>query len=341
MVYVPGYGYVPDDYTPGKPTAGPKPRDTGQGTPAPRTPAPTTTPVAPSASRWRAALLPGYQAPGQQPAVTPSAAYQTTPSGAFQFDSSVAAISTGVTDSSGNPIADIYFYQQPVGTYTPGQFYGADRAQQDINSAGSLYTSATIGEALASYWNDPVANAKIVEASRTYYSGYSNWDPQWSEGFWQDIVNIAASTGAHPGTILDKILSGEITPPTDSSSSSSGGYGSYGGGGYGGGGGSGSQQISLTNPTAARGLLLQTMQSVLGRNPTEQEYKDFITTLNDYEQSNPQKAEVDGDSVTYSGGVDPGVIAQEFAQNAEDYKSSQARQYFNTFMQALGGAANG
>lgn len=334
MVYVPGYGYVPDDYTPGKAPAGPKPVDRGQ---APRVPQQTQT-----EGGWREQLLPGYQKPGQQPAVAPTGGYSTTANGTFQFnqDYGGAAASTGITSVDGTPLADIYFYQQPVGTYTPGTFYGADRTEREIGAAGTLYTSSTIGEALASYWNDPIANAKIVEASREYYKAYSNWNPQWSEGFWSDIVNIAASTGAHPGTILDKILSGEVTPPTDSSSSSSGGYGSYGGGGYGG-GGSGSQQISLTNPTAARGLLLQTMQSVLGRNPTEQEYKDFITTLNDYERSNPQTAEVDGDSVTYSGGVDPGVIAQEFAQNAEDYKSSQARQYFNTFMQALGGASGG
>lgn len=330
MAYVPGYGYVPDNFTPGiaDPSA-PKPLDTGQ---TPRV-------APPPPGRWQEALLPGYQKPGQQPAVAPTKTFATTTAGTFMYDPDLTGTAevTGITSVDGTPIADIYFYRQPVGTYIPGTFYNADRTQREIGTAGTLYTSSTIGEALASYWNDPIANAKIVEASREYYKAYSNWNPQWSEGFWSDIVNIAASTGAHPGTILDKIMSGEITPPTDTSSSS-GGY--SGGGGYGG-GGSGSQQISLTNPTAARGLLLQTMQSVLGRNPTEREYKDFITTLNDYEQSNPQKAEVDGDSVTYSGGVDPGVIAQEFAQNAEDYKSSQARQYFNTFMQALGGAANG
>lgn len=121
---------------------------------------------------------------------------------------------------------------------------------------------------------------------------------------------------------------------------SSGGYSGYGGGSYGGGGG-GSATIQLTNPTSARGLLMQTMQSVLGRNPTNQEYRDFLTTLNEYETASPKTVTVDGDTAVYEGGVDPSVIAMDFTKNAEDYKSSQARGYFNTMMQALGGAANG
>lgn len=124
-------------------------------------------------------------------------------------------------------------------------------------------------------------------------------------------------------------------------SSSSGGYSGYGGGSYGGGGGGGSATVQLTNPTSARGLLMQTMQSVLGRSPTDREYREFLATLNEYETSSPKTVTVDGDTATYEGGVDPSVIAMDFTKNAEDYKSSQARGYFNTMMQALGGAAGG
>lgn len=128
----------------------------------------------------------------------------------------------------------------------------------------------------------------------------------------------------------------------DGGSSPSGGspYGGGGGGGYGG-GGSGGGSVSLTNPTNARGLLLQTMQGVLGRNPTEKEYKEFLKSLNEWESNNPVTVTQDGDNVVQSGGVDPGQIALDYAQGREDYKNQQAQGYYNMFMQALAGSSPG
>jgi hypothetical protein len=126
--------------------------------------------------------------------------------------------------------------------------------------------------------------------------------------------------------------------PDGSSPSSSGGGG---GGGYSGGGGGGGGQVSLTNPSSARGLLLQTMQSVLGRNPTDREYKGFLKTLTETEMANPNTVGVEGDVVVQSGGTDPGVLALEFAQSAEDYKATQANKFYNVFMGALAGGSGG
>lgn len=151
-----------------------------------------------------------------------------------------------------------------------------------------------------------------------------------------DVRDFFASS---PSISPNSILFGEPPGGYEGATSSSGsGSGSYGGdGGYGGGGGGG--QVSLTNPTSARGLLLQTMQNVLGRNPTDNEYKTFLQVLNEAEMANPQTVSVEGDTVVGSGGTDPGVLALEFAQDQEDYKERQGDMYFETFMRALAGGA--
>lgn len=112
-----------------------------------------------------------------------------------------------------------------------------------------------------------------------------------------------------------------------------------GGGGYGGGGGGGAGQVSLTNPTSAKGLLMQTMQQALGRNPTQKEYSQFLKILNEAEMANPQTVSVEGDTVVASGGIDPGVLALEFAQDQDDWQERQNDQYFQVFMQSLAGGA--
>jgi hypothetical protein len=50
---------------------------------------------------------------------------------------------------------------------------------------------------------------------------------------------------------------------------------------------------------------------------------------------------VEGDVVVQSGGTDPGVLALEFAQSAEDYKATQANKFYNVFMGALAGGSGG
>ena len=138
-----------------------------------------------------------------------------------------------------------------------------------------------------------------------------------------DLLAEDVATGYMPPSLFDG-------PAVDTASS---GSSSYGGGGGGGG------QVSLTNPTSAKGLLMQTMQQALGRNPTQNEYSQFLKILNEAEMANPQTVSVEGDTVVGSGGVDPGVLALEFAQDQEDYRERQGDQYFQVFMQSLAGGA--
>ena len=82
---------------------------------------------------------------------------------------------------------------------------------------------------------------------------------------------------------------------------------------------------------------MQTMQGVLGRNPSRQEYSQFVKILNEAEMANPNTASFEGGMAVGSGGVDPGVLALEFAQDQEDFTERQGDRYFRTFMQALAG----
>ena len=148
------------------------------------------------------------------------------------------------------------------------------------------------------------------------------------------LAEIAYNLGMSPSEGRDGSGPAASSGPTYSPP----GGGSYGGGSGGGGGGG---QVSLTNPTSARTLLLQTMQGVLGRNPTNREYKGFLDTLTQTEMANPQTVDVQGDLVVQSGGTDPGSLALEFAQSADDYKSTQANKFYNAFMGALGGNLGG
>lgn len=121
---------------------------------------------------------------------------------------------------------------------------------------------------------------------------------------------------------------------------SGGGYRSYGGGGYGGGGGGGtSERIDLTSYSGAQSLLTQFMQAAVGRNPKPGEVSKFLELLQGYQQNNPMVASADGNTVTQSGGIDPGVVAQEFVEGLPDYTEQQADRYYRTFMSALLGGA--
>lgn len=144
-----------------------------------------------------------------------------------------------------------------------------------------------------------------------------------------DLLLEDTQTGYMPPNLFDRSL--DLSASSGSSS-----YSSYGGGGYGGGGGGGGGSVSLTNPTSARGLLMQTMQGVLGRNPTEREYKQFLEALNQAEMGAPRTVDFEGDLAVQSGGVDPGMVAMEYVQGLEEFDSAEGQRAFGAFMQVLG-----
>jgi hypothetical protein len=158
----------------------------------------------------------------------------------------------------------------------------------------------------------------------------------WSEAVGTAYALQGRGENVTPWSVLTrKYFSTSGDPMDPGAGPGGGGYRSYGGGG--GGGGGSSSSVSLTDPTSARGLLMQTMQGILGRDPTNNEYKNFLKVLNEAEMANPRSVELEGDVAVQSGGIDPGVLALEFAQDQEDFAERQGDQFFRTFMQALAG----
>ena len=245
-------------------------------------------------------------------------------------------------------------YQRPEGVPVsrvpmPGGVYGSQRMGFNPDAwerfpYGVRYTSATAGTAS---WTD------LTPAYRSYIDSlakHPNIGSRTSTGrmLWERMNTLSADRLAQGENVSAQMLIAELAGSVGLSADlgfaaeqfagvQSGSGPSYGGGGYGGGGGGGGGSVSLTNPTSARGLLMQTMQSVLGRNPTNDEYKTFLQVLNEAEMANPNTASFEGGMAVGSGGVDPGVLALEFAQDQEDFTERQGDRYFRTFMQALAG----
>jgi hypothetical protein len=161
---------------------------------------------------------------------------------------------------------------------------------------------------------------------------------------WERISRLAAERTemgdpASPQQIAAELANSlGVAPPggSDSSLLDSRSTNSSGGGGYSGGGGGGGGSVALTNPSSARGLLMQTMQGALGRIPTDAEYRLFIKTLNEAEMDAPRTVDVEGDLAVQSGGVDPGVVAMDFVEGLPEFNSAAGQRTFDSFMQVLG-----
>jgi hypothetical protein len=161
----------------------------------------------------------------------------------------------------------------------------------------------------------------------------------WAEAVGASYAVSGRGETITPWSILSqKYLNPFSAAPAVAATSTSGGYTSYGGGGggYGGGGGASMGSVSLTDPTSARGLLLQTMRSVLGRNPNDQEYRQFIKALEQAEMAAPRTVTVEGDVAVQSGGVDPGMVAMEYVEGLEEFNSAAGQRTLDAFMQVLG-----
>lgn len=95
------------------------------------------------------------------------------------------------------------------------------------------------------------------------------------------------------------------------------------------------EQVNLTNPMTARGLLDNALGSYLGRMPTRQEYKSFLRALNMGEEAAPTINETTtrssgGGSVQRvtskgrtEGGFDQRQFATEYAKGQEEYAETQ------------------
>lgn len=178
---------------------------------------------------------------------------------------------------------------------------------------------------------------KIAKSIHPLKGGRSIWEESVAASA------IASQRGEYvsPYAILRKrYLSDDATETRDGEGPTSRSYSRGGGGGYGGGGGATSQRIDLASPSQAQALLTQFMQASVGRDPKASEVRKFVDLLQEYQRNNPTVVSAEGSTVTQTGGIDAGMVAQEFVETLPDYTESQADRYYRTFMQALlGGAA--
>lgn len=151
--------------------------------------------------------------------------------------------------------------------------------------------------------------------------------------FREQFPEYATSTGffqTAPGEIPGLYTTGPV-PDIVASGGSSGGYG----GGYGGGGST--QTIDLFSPDSARGLLLRTMQSALGRDPSADEINAFTEALNEAQKASPVTVTSDGSTTTRSGGMEPDLFAADWVKAQDEYKSVQGNMYYDALISALTG----
>ena len=200
------------------------------------------------------------------------------------------------------------------GAYGAGQIPSQANATWQGIPAGNF--STTVGDLQANFWKDPATQSLVMRAVSNYY-GYEVKNLSYGAGFIKDAAQIASASGDSAWDIIRGFSSGAY-----GSGSSGGGPGSGGGGG---GGGGTTSRVTLTNEDQAKALLDRAMTEALGRGSTEKERADFLKSLNAAERNNPYVQSISGSTVTTTGGVDPTVQAQEYAeaqQGSAEFKAA-------------------
>jgi len=289
-----------------------------------------------SNSRYASGRIPAPVDDGSQRGAAADAAGETTADPVVSY--TLPKVTTGVAF----PLSGYGGFGE-LGGYAYGQRLGNNPDAREAFPYGVVFrtekdATASFYELTPEYqrWLDNLAENPLIGTSAS--SGRMLWERITGLSAERTSMGRPASPQQIAAEIANNVglspLEGRTEDIDWSGSSSSGSY-SGGGGGYGGGGGGGGS-VSLTNPTSARGLLMQTMQSVLGRNPTNSEYKTFLKALNEAEMSNPQTVGFQDGMAVGSGGVDPGVVALDYVEGLEEFKSAAGQRTLDAFMQVLG-----
>jgi hypothetical protein len=215
-------------------------------------------------------------------------------------------------------------------------------------SAADAYSTVNPADPRNSKWNIPMTKEDAIDMwdsgdfspeLQDYLNAVAKSQHPMKKGktLWAEAVGTSYAVSGRgenltPWSILSqKYLNPFSAAPAVTEAATSGGY-SYGGGGGSASGGT----VSLTDPTSARGLLMQTMQNALGRNPTDQEYSQFIKALNQAEMGAPQTVGFEDGLTVQSGGVNPSMVAMEYVEGLEEFDSAAGQRTLDAFMQVLG-----
>ncbi len=109
-----------------------------------------------------------------------------------------------------------------------------------------------------------------------------------------------------------------------------------------------SRDVNLTDPTAAKQMLIQTLQSSLGRNPSASEYQAFLSSIHAAERANPTITtrsfklnagtnSYDLSGSTTQGGLDPSAYTMDYG-SSHNQAEHGAYQAATTYFDALRGA---
>lgn len=208
-----------------------------------------------------------------------------------------------------------------------------------VGGGGMSARPITMHRDAAKYWDNlvPEYQDKVLELTMRYYTGMKPTF-SWIEKRWNEAINIAHNAfqqygvyktpfEAYSETIIKKFAEAQESRRTG---------GGGGGGGFGGGGGGGT--ISLTSPSDALYLLNQAMTQYMGREATEDELRDFVSSLNAQERANPNTVSYEGSNAVQSGGFNPALFAQQFARSQEGSAEFVATTTFmDAFLSMLGG----
>lgn len=253
------------------------------------------------------------------------------------------------------------------GVYSPSMLHQDSKIMQKITHRKphnkAAYMSTSEAENQFYHWDDQQVS-KFRNALEVAGINVSKMDRQHLASRWAGLVRTSEKyTAAGKHISPWDVLNGNIR------AAKKGGYSGVGGGAGGGGsGGSGgslaglpkeitktSSAINYTDPNTARSIVNQTMQQMLGRNPTNAEIKKFTDALHSYEKSNPQVSKQQIDTATGMVVADKSVnkqitqagaaqMAQDETMKKKEYGSYQAATtYFNALRSMVnsGGPSGG
>jgi hypothetical protein len=212
---------------------------------------------------------------------------------------------------------------QPVGidSSDPKVWLGDEQSKLDPSKWPSLSQVST------AYGNlSPQSSKKLFSTLDKYY-GKGRWNVSYIKNFWLEGAQISASELLKGNKVsvldaFDKIIEQAAAAGVDL-----------------GGGGKGpdiTKSISLTDPQTAETLIDQALQQYLGRKASVAEVEDFRKSLTRAEKRAPVEVDVvGGDTSVRSGGFNPAVFAQQYAEGMEGAAEYQAA---TTFLDAFIGA---
>jgi hypothetical protein len=167
---------------------------------------------------------------------------------------------------------------------------------------------------------------KLVDTMDKWY-GKGRWQPSWIRGFYDQAIDHAEYRLRSEGLRMDPLAAfDDLLGRAAERGLLSGG----GGGGRGGGGGptrfvDEQSIVDLTSASGARAFLEGAMQDYLGRRPMDDEYRNFMSALNQAQKESPSTSRtvrnVSAGGATQTsrttgergGGVVPEQLAREFA----------------------------